>query len=284
MAKSTKVDAIDTLEELKKPLPDSVVKAAFKAGDYPYNKKLKLKKYNAQNRNLQIELVKFQRHNREVGGRVVALFEGRDAAGKGGTIKRFAENLNPRHAKVVALSKPTETEQGEWYFQRYINHLPTAGDIALLDRSWYNRAGVEKVFGFCSDEQYGRFLVEVPEFERMIQRDGIRLFKFWLTIGQETQIKRFHDRATDPLKTWKLSPIDIGAMKKWDDYTAAKKAMMKATHTADTPWTVIKANDKRRARLNAMRHFLQAMDYAGKDIDAIGEIDPSIVGTGAEEM
>jgi polyphosphate kinase 2 len=257
---------------------------AFASGDYPYDKKMKEKAYLRELHQLQIELLKVQSWARENGERVVMLFEGRDAAGKGGTIKRFMEHLNPRHAHVVALSKPTEAERGQWYFQRYVDHLPTAGDMALFDRSWYNRAGVERVMGFCSEQQVSRFYEEAPEFEHMLVRDGIHLFKFWLTVGREEQLRRFHRRKGDPLKVWKLSPIDFASVGKWDDYTAAKLEMFKETHTAHAPWTVIKSNDKKRARLNCIRVVLNALDYAQKDSGAIGAIDPKIVGTGADEM
>ena len=257
---------------------------AFASGGYPYEDKMKTKRYEEELRILQIELCKFQDWQRESGERVVMVFEGRDTAGKGGTIKRFMEHLNPRHAHVIALTKPTEAERGQWYFQRYVVHMPTAGDMALLDRSWYNRAGVERVMDFCTPEQAEQFFEEVPEFEHMLVRDGIKLFKFWLTIGREQQLRRFHRRKSDPLKRWKLSPIDYAAVGKWDDYTRAKTEMFKRSHTEHAPWTVIKANDKKRARLNCIRVMLSALDYAEKDEKAIGEIDTKIVGTGADEM
>ena len=247
---------IDTLEELKAPLPKEVERKALTAGGYPYDDRMKRKAYDKALYGLQVELAKLQDHVQHTGQRIVAVFEGRDAAGKGGTIKRFAEFLNPRHARVVALPKPTDREQGEWYFQRYVRQLPTRGEICLFDRSWYNRAGVERVFGFCSEADVERFLDEVPDFEAMLARDGVILFKFWLTIGRETQIERFHKRATDPLKRWKLSTIDIAALTKWDDYSRAISEMMERTDTARAPWTVILANDKRRARVNALRAFL----------------------------
>lgn len=257
---------------------------AFQSGDYPYDKKMKTGAYEDQLRLLQIELCKLQDWQRESGERLVMVFEGRDAAGKGGTIKRFMEHLNPRHAHVVALTKPTEAERGQWYFQRYVAQMPTAGDMALLDRSWYNRAGVERVMGFCEPEQTEQFFQEVPEFEHMLVRDGVRVFKFWLTIGREQQLRRFHKRKSDPLKQWKLSPIDYACVGKWSDYTAAKIEMFQRTHTEHAPWTVVKSNDKKRARLNAIRVVLSAVDYAGKDTGAIGGIDPKIVGTGADEI
>ena len=257
---------------------------AFASGNYPYDKKLKEKAYLGQLRLLQIELLKLQDWQRESGARVVMLFEGRDTAGKGGTIKRFMEHLNPRHAHVVALSKPTDAERGQWYFQRYSVHLPTAGDMALFDRSWYNRAGVERVMGFCTPEQTELFYREAPEFEHMLVRDGVHFFKFWLTIGREQQLRRLHRRKADPLKRWKLSPIDYKAVGKWDEYTEAKAEMFERTHTEHAPWTVLKANDKKRARLNSIRVVLSAIDYAQKDVTAIGEIDRKIVGTGRDEI
>jgi polyphosphate kinase 2 len=257
---------------------------AFHSGDYPYEKKMNTKVYEEELRLLQIELLKVQNGARDSGKRAALVFEGRDAAGKGGTIKRFMEHLNPRHAHVIALSKPTEAELGQWYFQRYVQHLPTAGDMALFDRSWYNRAGVERVMGFCTEEQVAQFYREVPEYEHMLVRDGIKLFKFWLTVGREEQLVRFHARKTDPLKVWKLSPIDFASIGKWDAYTQAKIDMFKQTHTDHAPWTVIKSNDKKRARLNAMRVFLHALDYPKKDVEAIGKIDPNIVGTGEDEI
>jgi len=281
---TTPYHSIDSLEDLKRPLPEIITDVAFGSDNYPYAERMKFKKYEKQLAALQIELVKLQYHVRKTEQRIVVIFEGRDAAGKGGTIKRFRENLNPRHAHVVALSKPTDTEQGEWYFQRYIRHFPTAGDIALFDRSWYNRAGVERVFGFCTEQQSSKFLVEAPEFERMLIREGIILFKFWLTVGREMQLKRFHKRAIDPLKTWKLSPIDISSLDKWEAYTLAKQEMMAATHTADAPWTVIKANDKRRARINTLSYFLNELDYEHKDETQIPQVDTSIVGSGIDEQ
>jgi polyphosphate kinase 2 len=257
---------------------------AFRSGGYPYDEKMKKKTYLKELRLLQIELLKVQTAARDSGQRVVMVFEGRDAAGKGGTIKRFMEHLNPRHAHVVALSKPTEAELGQWYFQRYVQHFPTAGDMALFDRSWYNRAGVERVMCFCTQAQVEQFYREVPEYEHMMVRDGIKLFKFWLTVGREEQLRRFHRRKTDPLKVWKLSPIDHAAIGNWDAYTSAKIEMFETTHTSYAPWTVIKSNDKMRARLNAMRVALHGLDYAEKDVDAIGKIDPNIVGTGEDEL
>jgi polyphosphate kinase 2 len=269
--------------DLENPiLPGEIAEQALTAGGYPYAKALKRKRYEKDLRALQIELLKLQYWIRESGTRLVAIFEGRDTAGKGGTINRITQHLNPRHAKVVALAKPTEAERGQWYFQRYTAHMPTAGDIAILDRSWYNRAGVERVMGFATEAQVRQFLSEAPEFERMLVRDGIRVFKFWLTIGRETQLKRFHARRHDPLKRWKLSAIDLAAMEKWDDYTRAKEDMFRETHTAEAPWTVVRANDKKRTRLNVMRHLLTSIDYTGKDAEAVGTVDTEILGADEE--
>ncbi len=276
--------AADILERLRQPVSKKLKARALAADNFPYAKRLGRRDYKEQLELLQIELAKLQRHVRETGTRIVAVFEGRDAAGKGGVIKRFTRYLNPRHVHVAALAEPCEAERGQWYFQRYISHFPTAGDITFFDRSWYNRAGVERVFGFCTPEQYRALLDEAPRFERMIQRDGIVFFKYWLTIGKQTQLLRFHERATNPLKSWKLSPIDLAAADLWDEYTEAKCAMMRATHTPTTPWVVIRANDKRRARLNTMRHFLSRFDYDGKNNNAIGDVDPLIVRSGEEEM
>ena len=259
-------------------LPDWIDDHAFTSGGYPYPKRMKTKDYENSLETLQEELVKLQYWLQETGERVMMVFEGRDAAGKGGTIGRFRQYLNPRHAKVVALSKPSDTERGQWYFQRYVSHFPTAGELALYDRSWYNRAGVEPVMGFCDEDQHKKFLQEVPGFEKMIVDEGIHFFKFWLNIGQEMQLKRFHDRRHNPLKVWKLSPIDLKAMTKWDAYTQARNTMMEATHTPHAPWTVIRTNDKRRGRVNAIRHVLLAIPYEGRNLDRIGEPDHEIIG------
>jgi polyphosphate kinase len=265
--------------------PDpEIVARAFSSGGYPYDRKIKNKAYQKQLKILQIELCKVQDWQRTSGERIIMVFEGRDTAGKGGTIKRFTEYLNPRHAHVVALAKPTESERGEWYFQRYVRHFPTAGDMALFDRSWYNRAGVERVMGFCTEAQVEEFYREVPDFEHMIVRSGTRLIKFWLTVGREEQLMRFYSRKTDPLKKWKLSPLDLEAIGKWDDYSAARADMFRRTDTPHAPWTVIKANDQKRARLEAIRVLLAAVDYTDKDPAAIGEIDPLIVGSGRDEI
>jgi polyphosphate kinase 2 len=223
-------------------------------------------------------LLKLQNWAKENHQRVVLLFEGRDAAGKGGTIKRFMEHLNPRGARVVALEKPTDLERGQWYFQRYVQHLPTAGEIVLLDRSWYNRAGVERVMGFCTDEEYAEFMRQVPEFERHLVRSGIHLIKFWFSVSRKEQRRRFKERKGHPLKQWKLSPIDMASLDKWDDYTRAKEAMFFETDTAEAPWTVIKSDCKKRARLNAMRYVLNKLPYTPKDLQHVGKLDSLIVG------
>ena len=265
-------------------LPDWIDEAALTSGNFPYKKKLKSEDYDDELTALQIELVKAQISMRQTGQRIMALFEGRDAAGKGGSIFSIHSALNPRYARVVALTKPTETEAGQWYFQRYVTHFPTKGEMVLFDRSWYNRAGVEPVMGFCSPEEHKHFLRVVPSFEQLIVDDKIHFFKFWLNIGRELQLKRFHDRRHDPLKTWKLSPMDIAALTKWKDYTQMRDLMIEKTHTKFAPWTVVRANDKRRARLNIIRHILLTIDYDGKDKKAIGEIDNKILSFGAEDL
>lgn len=261
-------------------LPGWIEDKALASGDYPYDDKMDKDKYNKELEKLQIELVKVQFWLKATGKRLMALFEGRDAAGKGGTIFSIHAYLNPRSARVVALNKPTETEAGEWYFQRYIAHFPTAGEIVLFDRSWYNRAGVEPVMGFCTPQQYKDFLKATPRFEDTIVDEGILFHKFYLSIGREMQLKRFHDRRHDPLKVWKLSPMDIAALNKWDDYTEKRDVMLERTHKDQAPWVVVRANDKRRARINVIRHIVRSLDYEGKDKQAIGEIDGKILGTG----
>ena len=246
--------------------------------DFPYSERLGRGRYEKEKRGLQIELLKLQRSVRSQQRRLIILFEGRDAAGKGGTIKRFTENLNPRGAHVIALDKPTEREQSEWYLQRYIAHLPAAGEIAMFDRSWYNRAGVERVMGFCQPEEVSDFLHEAPEFERMLARDGIILVKFWFSVSRTEQLRRFVRRQLDPVKRWKLSPIDLASLDKWDEYTKAKEAMFFYTDLADAPWTVVKSNDKKRARLEAMRYVLSQVPYEGRDEGVVGRPDPLIVG------
>ncbi len=261
-------------------LPDWIDKQALASGNYPYDDKLNREKYEKQLEKLQIELVKMQFWMQATGKRMVALFEGRDAAGKGGTIFSIRTYLNPRSARVVALTKPTETEAGQWYYQRYATHFPTKGEIVLYDRSWYNRAVVEPVMGFCTPAQYDSFMRATPRFEKLLVEDGVHFFKFWLDIGQEMQLKRFHDRRHDPLKIWKLSPMDVAALTKWDEYTEKRNRMLEETHTKDAPWAILRANDKRRSRLDAIRHILLSLDYEGKDKDAIGQIDDKILGFG----
>ncbi len=263
-------------------LPREIEEAALRSGGYPYDKKLKRQPYEEDLQALQIELVKMQAHLQGTGGRLLILFEGRDSAGKGGCIASILEFLNPRYAHSIALTKPTETERGQWYFQRYLAHVPSSGNIVLFDRSWYNRAGVERVMGFATADQVANFLREAPELEEMLVRDGIRLFKFYLTIGREMQLKRFHERRHNPLKQWKLSDIDMAALAKWDEYTAAQHEMFRFTHTPTCPWTVIRANDQRRARLEAMRSILTSVDYEGRNTNLIGKPDPKIVGAGPE--
>ncbi|MGX9354926.1 polyphosphate kinase 2 [Roseobacteraceae bacterium S113] len=253
------------------------LQAAYDAGDYPYAEKMGRAEYEATKAKLQAELLKVQLWAQETGQKFVLLFEGRDAAGKGGTIKRFTEHLNPRAARVVALNKPTDEERGQWYFQRYINHLPTEGEIVLYDRSWYNRAGVERVMGFCEPSEYLEFMRQTPEFERMLTRAGIRLYKYWFSVTQAEQARRFKARETDPLKRWKLSPIDKASLSKWEDYTEAKEAMFFYTDTADAPWTVVKSDDKKRARINCMLHFLSTLDYPDKDLEIACGHDTKVV-------
>jgi polyphosphate kinase len=262
--------------------PPRIEEQALGSGGYPYEEAIKEKVYQNQLRLLQIELVKLQKWVNDTGARIVLLFEGRDAAGKGGTIGTFRQYMNPRSARDVALPKPSDIERGQWYFQRYAAHLPSAGEIVMFDRSWYNRAGVEPVMGFCTEAQAIAFLDEVQPFEAMLVRDGVILVKFWLDIGREMQLKRFHDRRHDPLKIWKLSPVDIRALNMWDEFTEARDRMLQATHTAAAPWTVIRANDKKRARLNAIRHVLKRVDYAGRAMEAIGDTDPNIIGSGPQ--
>ncbi len=245
--------------------------------DYPYPQRLSREEYDPLKRSLQIELLKLQKWVKASGERLVVLCEGRDAAGKGGTIKRFTEHLNPRGARVVALEKPSERESSQWYFQRYVPHLPAAGEIVLFDRSWYSRAGVERVMGFASPEEYERFMHQVPLFERMLVDDGIHLVKFWFSVTRAEQRTRFAIRQIDPVRQWKLSPMDLASLDKWDDYTAAKEAMFERTDTSFAPWTVVRTNDKKRARLEAMRVVLSRFDYDGKDASVVGQPDPALV-------
>ena len=258
--------------------PDEELTKDWREGGYPYQNLMQRRNYERQKYRLQVELLKLQAWVKDSGQKIVILFEGRDAAGKGGTIKRFMEHLNPRGARVVALEKPTETERGQWYFQRYVEHLPTNGEIVMFDRSWYNRAGVERVMGFCSQQEYVEFVRQAPEFERMLVRNGTHVIKFWFSVSRDEQRRRFEERKVHPLKQWKLSPIDLASLDKWDEYTKAKEAMFFHTDTADAPWTVIKSNCKKRARLNAMRYVLHKLPYTNKDTARIGNLDPLIVG------
>jgi len=262
------------LENDQTPVGETVVRAP----DASPVGRMSRARYEREKRRLQIELLKWQAWVKESGQRVVILFEGRDAAGKGGAIKRFMEHLNPRGARVVALEKPSETQRSQWYFQRYVEHLPAAGEIVLFDRSWYNRAGVERVMGFCSTDEYLEFIHQCPNFERMLVRSGVRLFKFWFSVSRAEQHRRFAQRRKDPLKQWKLSPVDLASLDKWDEYTRAKEAMFVSTDTPDAPWTVIRSDDKKRARVNAMRVVLDSFDYKAKERGVIGEPDPFIVG------
>jgi polyphosphate kinase 2 len=279
------VELID--EQVRTSIPEELVDKVKKAkgkkhiisSNYPYPKQMKNSAYLEEIELLQIQLVKMQAWVKEVGERIVLLFEGRDAAGKGGTIQRFTENLNPRGAKVVALAKPSDTERGQWYFQRYIEKLPTKGEIVFFDRSWYNRAGVEHVMGFCTPHEYLEYMRQTPEFERMMVRSGIRLYKFWFSVSREEQLRRFLGRAKDPLKQWKLSPMDVESLGRWESYTKAKEAMLFYTDTADAPWTIVRSDDKKRARLNAIKHILYTIPYAGKDNDVVTVPDAHVVGS-----
>jgi polyphosphate kinase len=256
------------LKGRKAPLPTN----------YPYKRRMRRSKYEERKKEFQIELLKVQNWVKDSGQRILCIFEVRDAAGKGGTIKRFTEHLNPRGSRVVALEKPNEEELGQWYFQRYVEQLPTSGEIVFFDRSWYNRAGVEKVMGFCSPAEYMEFMRQVPEFERMLVRSGILVFKYWFSVSREEQLRRFKARQADPLKQWKLSPIDIESLDRWDDYSEAKEAMFFYTHTADATWTVVRSDDKKRARLDCMKHFLSKLPYPGKEEEVKLTPDPLIVG------
>lgn len=276
-----KVGGKERLFDVDAPkLPDWIEENKLTAGGYPYDKKLKKEEYAPTLEALQVELVKAQAWMQKTGHRVICLFEGRDAAGKGGTIFVLHQYMNPRSAHTVALTRPTETEQGQWYFQRYVEHFPTAGELVSFDRSWYNRAGVEPVMGFCTPEQHRHFLEEAPRFEKMIRSEGIHFFKFWLDIGQETQLERFHDRRHSALKSWKFSPMDIAGITRWDDYTRARDLMIETTHSKAGPWTVVRANDKRRARLAVIRRLLLSLPYDGRDTAVIGKEDDKIIGEG----
>ncbi len=258
--------------------PDEVLVVDWRSGAYPYKHRMQRKTYELQKFLLQVELLKLQNWIKDQHQRLVILFEGRDAAGKGGAIKRFMEHLNPRGARVVALEKPSESERGQWYFQRYIQHLPTAGEIVMFDRSWYNRAGVERVMGFCTSDEYHEFMRQAPQFERNLTRSGLHLIKFWFSVSREEQRERFTSRKNHPLKQWKLSPVDLASLDKWDEYTKAKESMFFETDTADAPWTVIKSDCKKRARLNAMRYVLHKLPYTNKDVNNIGPLDTLLVG------
>jgi polyphosphate kinase 2 len=278
-------DALRMRESLGLPKPpgsprktSDALAQDWRTGGYPYQFKMLRKDYEREKFTLQTELLKLQSWVKEANQRVIILFEGRDAAGKGGAIRRFMEHLNPRGARVVALEKPSDVERGQWYFQRYVQHLPTMGEIALFDRSWYNRAGVERVMGFCTDSEYREFLRQAPEFERNLVRSGIHLIKFWFSVSRAEQRRRFRERKVHPLKQWKLSPVDLASLDKWDDYTKAKEAMFFHTDTADSPWTVIKSDDKKRARLNAMRYVLHSLPYRDKEVQRIGTVDDLLVG------
>lgn len=267
----------DAPEAVRKAIKDADKDDILDAS-FPHSERMSRKAYEKEIEALQVELVKLQRWAKDSGQRVAIVFEGRDAAGKGGTIKRFRENLNPRGARVVALSKPTEAEQSQWYFQRYIDHLPSGGEIVFYDRSWYNRGVVEKVFGFCTDTQREHFFRQVPDFEKMLVDEGIHLFKFWLNVGRAEQLRRFMARERDPLKQWKLSWIDVEGLKKWDDYSAAISETLERSHTPEAPWTIVRSDDKRRARLAAIRTVLGRLDYDRKDATAIGDIDTKTCG------
>lgn len=252
--------------------------------NYPYTERLDRDEYESIKRALQIELLKWQNWTKDTGQKHVILFEGRDAAGKGGTIKRFNEHLNPRGARTVALEKPSPRESTSWYFQRYIQHLPCAGEIVFFDRSWYNRSGVERVMGFCTNDQHAEFLREVPMLENMLMGSGISLTKFWFSVTQKEQRTRFAIRQVDPVRQWKLSPMDLASLDRWEDYTRAKEEQFRYTDTNESPWITIKSNDKKRARLNAMRYVLSKFDYTGKDYDLVSQPDPKIVKRGRDQI
>lgn len=270
------VEALEKFDLDDPVLPRSIKKKMLSSGNYPYDEKLDKDEYKAQMEAVQRQLALLQFDQAKTGKRIVIVFEGRDAAGKGGSIRTYLENLNPRYNVTVALPKPSDRERTQWYFQRYVDWLPAAGEQVLFDRSWYNRAGVEPVMGFCTPEETDKFLREVPSFERMLVNDGIHLFKFWLAIGREMQLKRFHDRRHDPLKVWKLSPVDLEALKKFDDYSRARDRMLEATDSSLAPWQVVLNNDKARGRLAIIRTVLHALSYGGKDTAAIGGIDSKI--------
>ena len=270
---------IDSIHSLQKQVSGKKSKSTAWRKGYPYKTKMPRDRYEREKRRLQIELLKLQTWIKESKQKVIIIFEGRDAAGKGGAIKRFTEHLNPRGARVVALEKPTERERTQWYFQRYVEHLPAGGEIVLFDRSWYNRAGVERVMGYCTPTEYLEFTRSAPQFETMLVNSGIHIIKFWFSVGREEQLHRFTARSTDPVKQWKLSPTDLASLDKWDQYTEAKEAMFFYTDTLQSPWTVVKSNDKKRARLEAMRHVLNQFDYPGKDKQVAHRPDALIVGS-----
>jgi polyphosphate kinase 2 len=276
--KKKKVVSTEVAKRLDVMHDREALKRNFRSGEYPYKTKLTRKQYEDRMSRLQIELLKVQNWVRESNEKIVLIFEGRDAAGKGGTIKRFMEHLNPRGARVVALDKPSDKERGQWYFQRYVQHLPTKGEMVMFDRSWYNRAGVERVMEFCTPTEYLEFMRQCPEYERMLVNSGIRLFKYWFSVSQEEQRRRFDARRTDPLKQWKLSPIDMASLNKWDSYTEAKQAMFFYTDTPIAPWSVVKSDDKKRARINCLLHFLSNLPYPNKDPHIASLPDPLIVG------
>jgi polyphosphate kinase 2 len=278
------LSAHETWDEVDDPVllgPDGRPVGTWREG-YPYDERMSRKEYEFTKRLLQIELLKMQAWVKDTGQRVVMVFEGRDAAGKGGTIKRFMEHLNPRGATVVALEKPTKEESTQWYFQRYVKHLPSAGEIVMFDRSWYNRAGVERVMGFCSQDEYREFMRQAPEFERMLVRSGITLFKFWFSVSRKEQVSRFTIRRIDPVRQWKLSPMDLASLDRWQDYTDAKEAMLFYTDSGWAPWTIVRSNDKKRGRIEAMRWVLARLDYPDKNLDVVGLPDPLIVGPPSE--
>lgn len=278
-------EGMTRLFDINEPvLPAWIEETALASGGYPFDKKLDEKAYLKELEKLQIELVKLQEWQLATKERIVVVFEGRDAAGKGGTINAVRENMNPRTARNVALPKPSDTERGQWYFQRYANQMPTSGEFVTFDRSWYNRAGVEPVMGFCTSAQHEEFLQEAPNFEKMLISDGIHLFKIWLELGQAMQLKRFHERRHSPLRHWKFSPMDVAGISKWDDYTEKRNLMFARTHSKHAPWTVIRSNDKRRARLEAIRLILANIDYTGKNKDTIGKPDSKIIGQDFKQL
>ena len=284
LAVNTAADAARTFDIDNPVLPPHIAEQALTSGGFPYDSELKKKVYAEELQQLQLELLKLQMHIQQNKLRFIALYEGRDASGKGSCISRFLERLSPRHARSVALSKPNDEERGQWYFQRYIRNFPTAGDMVLFDRSWYNRAGVERVMNFCTPEQTEAFLRDVPDFEDLLVRDGFALFKFYLVIGREMQLLRFHERRHNPFKRWKITDVDLAAIDKWDDYTHARNEIFARTSSKSAPWIIVRANDQRRARLETIRWVLFHSDYADKDAKAIGTPDPKIIGTKTKDF